>query len=321
MKIACIDPFDNKIVQIIRNNLPSDWSLALAESQSDESKIAVLADADVCFLMAAPLTQKLLEHADKLRFVQKLGAGLDRIDLDVCKKRKIRVAKLFAGNSVPVAEHTLMLMLSASRQLVWLDQQTRLGAWDKESVRGVNQQLSGKTVGIIGFGAIGRQVSQLLSGFGVRKLYFDPMRASAGDESEHKIEYQDLDNLIEQSDLISLHIPLLESTRGIIDATRISKMKKNAILVNCARGGLVDEQALYEALENRRIFAAGIDAFPQEPPGDSLLLKSRFVTVTPHCAGATVDNFDAVAKRAVANTQKVFRSEILPIGDEEILWS
>jgi len=320
MIIGCIDPFDPKILEMIRGHLPDGWKLIHAQGESKSEKIAALSEADVCFLMAAPLTEELMRAAPKLSFIQKLGAGLDRIDLDYCRERRIRVAKLFAGNSVPVAEHTLMLMLAATRRLVWLDQATRAGKWNKEAVRASNQHLCGKTVGIIGFGAIGRQVSRLLSGFGVRQLYFDPIRADKEMEQDFQVSYLPLDELLSCSDIITLHLPLLESTRLLIDSKKLGLMKSTSVVINCARGGLIDEQALFEALETRRIFAAGIDAFSQEPPLDSPLIESRYVTVTPHCAGATIDNFESVVRRAVENTQVVLEGGLLPVGDEEVLW-
>ena len=321
MIVGCIDPFDPKILEMIRGHLPDGWKLIHAQGESKSEKIAALSEADVCFLMAAPLTNELMRAAPKLSFIQKLGAGLDRIDLDYCRERRIRVAKLFAGNSVPVAEHTLMLMLAASRRLVWLDQATRAGDWNKEEVRASNQHLHGKTIGILGFGAIGRQVSRLLSGFGVQQLYFDPVRADTETEKNFQVSYSTLDELLISSDILTLHMPLLESTRSLIDSEKLGLMKSTSIVINCARGGLIDEMALFEALEGRQIFGAGIDAFSQEPPLDSLLLKSRYVTVTPHCAGATIDNFESIVRRAVENTKTVFEGGPLPVGDEEILWS
>jgi phosphoglycerate dehydrogenase-like enzyme len=319
MIIGCIDPFDQKILRMISDHLPDGWSMIHAESESSPDKFSALAEADVCFLMAAPMPKEMIQAAPKLRFIQKLGAGLDRIDLDYCRERKIRVAKLFAGNSIPVAEHTLMLMLAASRRLVWLDQQTRVGEWNKEEVRASNQHLCGKTVGIVGFGAIGRQVSRLLSGFEVKQLYFDTIRADREAEQDFQVSYSPLDELLARSDVITLHLPLLESTRSLIDAKRLGLMKPTSILINCARGGLIDEQALFDALEDRKIFGAGIDAFSQEPPRDSPLLKSRYVTITPHCAGATIDNFESIVRRAIQNTQTVLDGGPLPVGDEEIL--
>ncbi|MDC3058594.1 2-hydroxyacid dehydrogenase [Litorivicinus sp.] len=320
MIVGCIDPFEYKILQIIRDHLPDGWQLVQAQGESISDKFRALAEAEVCFLMAAPLPKEMIEAAPKLCFIQKLGAGLDRIDLDYCRERRIRVAKLFAGNSVPVAEHTLMLMLAASRRLVWLDQATRAGEWNKEEVRASNQHLRGKTIGILGFGAIGRQVSRLLSGFGVQQLYYDPVRADTETEQDFQVSYSPLDELLTRSDILTLHMPLLESTRSLIDSKRLGLMKPTSIVINCARGGLIDERALFEALESRQIFGAGIDAFSQEPPLDSPLLKSRYVAVTPHCAGATIDNFESIVRRAVENTQTVLEGGPLPVGDEEILW-
>jgi phosphoglycerate dehydrogenase-like enzyme len=209
----------------------------------------------------------------------------------------------------------VMLMLAAYRRLPILDRDTRSGRWDKEACRGINRHLNGKTVGIVGFGAIGRTVARLLSGFGVDILYFDPIRAPAAVETELKAAYLDLDALLARADVVSLHLPLAKETANLIDARRIALMKPGALLVNCARGGLVDEAALVEALKAGHLFGAAIDAFAQEPPLGSPLLELEETVVTPHAAGATLDNFASIVRRAVENAKAYLAGQDLPPGD------
>jgi phosphoglycerate dehydrogenase-like enzyme len=313
--IAILDPFHPKIIETIRSAIPADWRLSIAEGPDFSEQAAAIRDADMVFVMATPMPRKLLQEAPKLRFIQKLGAGVDRIDTAFCTENNIAVARLHAGNAIPVAEHTMMLILSAYRHLPMLDRQTRAGEWGKEGVRGINKQVHGKTVGLVGFGAIGRQLAKLLSGFGVDLAYYDPMRAPEAVEAEFKARYLPLDDLIAQADIISLHLPLMPETAGLINEERIAAMKPHALIVNCARGGLVDETALAKALSERRIFGAALDAFSKEPPVGSPLLNLENTVVTPHCAGATIDNFASIAERATANAKRFLAGEPLPAGD------
>ena len=313
--VAILDPLHPRIIDTIRDRLPAGWTLSIAAGGSPEQQKAAIAPADLAFVMAAPMPRPLLEAAGRLRFIQKLGAGVDRIDTGYCAERDIAVARLHAGNAIPVAEHTLLLILAACRQLPRLDRRTREGAWGKEEARGVNRQVHGKTVGLIGFGAIGRQVARLLSGFDADLAYFDPVRADAATETALGVRYLALDDLLARADIVSLHLPLLPETAGLLDAARLRSMKRGAILVNCARGGLVDEEALAEALAAGHLFAAAIDAFAQEPPAGNPLLAMDATVVTPHCAGATIDNFASIADRAVANARRFLAGEALPPGD------
>ncbi|MBM9592989.1 2-hydroxyacid dehydrogenase [Roseitranquillus sediminis] len=313
--IAVIDPFHPRITETIRNALPEGWSLSVTKGPSEDERAAALAEAEVAVVMATPMPRSLLERAPRLRFIQKLGAGVDRIDTRCCEERRVGLARLHAGNAIPVAEHTLLLMLAACRNLPRLDAQTRAGRWDKEEVRGENRHLHGKTVGIVGFGAIGRQVARLLSGFGVEIVYYDPVRAEEVDEAALKARYLPLDDLVAEADVVTLHLPLMPQTANMISAERIQRMKPGALLVNAARGGLVDEAALADALRSGHLFGAALDAFSEEPPAGNPLLGIENTVVTPHCAGATIDNFASVAARGVENVRRFLDGEPLPQGD------
>ena len=295
--------------------MPSNWSVRFIEENSLAARAAVLRDADIAFVMAAPVPKELLAEARRLRFIQKLGAGVDRIDLDACRKQGIGLARLHAGNSVPVAEHTILLMLATYRQLPQIDRRTRAGAWNKEDARGEHRHLHGKIVGLVGFGAIGKEVAKRLRGFEVKILYYDPVRASRDVEQSLAVDYADLDPLVRSADIISLHLPLTPQTAGLINTERIRAMKSGAVLINCARGGLGDEAALAVALKEGRLFGAGIDAFANEPPVGSELLELDNTVVTSHLAGATLDNFSGVIARAVENAKAVLCGEALPETD------
>ena len=157
--VAILDKFHPHIKTAIAAAVPANWTALFIEESTLAARAAVLRDADIAFVMAAPMPKELLAEARRLRFIQKLGAGVDRIDLDVCRSRGIGVARLHAGNSIPVAEHTVLLMLAIYRQLPQIDRRTRAGAWNKEDARGMHRQLQDKTVGLVGFGAIGKEVA------------------------------------------------------------------------------------------------------------------------------------------------------------------
>ena len=315
LTVAVLDDFHARIVETIEAALPDSWLLRRAASKRPQDQADALAEAEIAFVMAAPMPADLLRSAGRLRFIQKLGAGVDRIDTDYCAAQGIAVARLQAGNAIPVAEHTLMLILSAYRRLPILDWQTRAGNWDKEESRGINRQIHGKRVGIVGFGAIGRTLAKLLSGFDAEIVYYDPVRAPEDVERALNARFLSLDELIPTADIVSLHLPLTKETAGLMDARRVAAMKSGALLVNCARGGLIDEAALVQALEQEHLFGAALDAFSQEPPLGSPLLQLQNTVVTPHAAGATLDNFAQIAARAVANAERFLAGESLPSGD------
>jgi phosphoglycerate dehydrogenase-like enzyme len=313
--VAVLDTFHPHIKAAIEAAVPANWAVRFAAENALAARAAVLRDADVAFVMAAPMPKELLAEARRLRFIQKLGAGVDRIDLDVCRKQGIAVARLHAGNSIPVAEHTILLMLATYRQLPQIDRRTRSGIWSKEDARGMHRQLQHKTVGLVGFGAIGKEVAKRLRGFEVAILYYDPVRAPSDVEQNLDVKFADLDELVRSADIVSLHLPLLPQTAGIINAERIRAMKSGAVLINCARGGLVDEVALAGALKDGQLFGAGIDAFSTEPPVGSPLLELENTVVTSHLAGATLDNFSGIISRAVENARAVLRGDALPETD------
>jgi D-3-phosphoglycerate dehydrogenase len=313
--VAVLDTFHPQIKAAIQAAVPTEWTVRFVQENSVEARLTLIRDADIVFVMAAPISKEMLAEARRLRFIQKLGVGVDRIDLDFCRVQGIGVARLHAGNSIPVAEHTILLMLATYRQLPQIDRRTRAGNWSKEDARGTHRSLQHKKVGLVGFGAIGKEVARRLRAFEVKLLYYDPMRAEAEVEQGLGVTYLDLDALVREADIVSLHLPLLPQTANIMNAQRIAAMKPGAVLINCARGGLVDEAALAEALKTERLFGAGIDAFAREPPVGSPLLELDNTVVTPHLAGATLDNFTTVVARSVTNAKAVLRGEPLPTND------
>ncbi len=315
VRVALLDRFQPAIEARLEAALPEGWVLQKMETDAFPDRAAAVAEADVAFVMGGAMPAALIEGAGRLKFVQKLGAGVDNIDLAACRAAGVAVARLAAGNAIPVAEHTLMLMLACCRRLIEVDRQTRKGEWVKEDGRAKNRHMLGKTVGIIGLGAIGRALAELLQGFGVEIVYSDPVDPPPDLAKRLKVRPVPLEDLLRDADIVTLHCPLQADTANILSAERIALMKPDAILINCARGGLVDEAALERALAEGRLMAAGLDVFATEPPGAHPLFGREDVIVTSHLAGATLDNFANVARRAVENARGYLASGALPGGD------
>ncbi len=310
-----LEPLHPRIERFVRDEVPRDWRLNFVREKGFEAQRAGVRDAELLFLIGSAVPAKLIDAAPRLRFVQKLGAGVDNIDLAACARRGIGVAKASGGNAIPVAEHTVMLMLAALRRLPLVDRATRAGAWPKEEARGIHRQIHGRRVGIVGLGAIGGAVARLLQGFGAELVFTDPDPKAVAAGRAQGLRDLPLDELLASSDIVTLHVPLQADTRDLIDARRIAAMKPGAVLVNCARGGLVDEAALLAALNEGRLMGAGLDVFAIEPPMGTSLLASDAVVVTPHLAGATFDNFVNVLRHGIANALAFLEKRPLPPGD------
>lgn len=245
---------------------------------------------------------------------------MDKIDLAAARARGIPVAITAGANAVPVAEFTLLLMLAVLRRLPRREQQLRAGEWQRarSEARAQAHQLRGKTVGLIGLGAIARGVARRLRAFDAEVRYFDVRRLAPEDEQRLGVANRDLDELIREVDILSLRVPLLDSTRRLLSRERHASLKPGAIVVNTARGELIDEQALAEALESGRLADAGIDVFGQEPPpADHPLLRVQAsgLVLAPHLAGSTFDNVANVAHHVFANVGRVLAGEPLAAQD------
>lgn len=315
VRLAFLDAVDPRIRDEIGSLLPPGWQLSCALSNSRQDRHAAAADADVAMIIGTGIDADLLADAPNLRFVQKLGAGVDNVDADACRRRNVGVGRLQAGNAHQVAEHTLLLMLAALRRLPYFDRRTRMGSWLRTEGRATQRQLAGKTVGIIGLGAIGREVARRLSGFDVDIVYYDIVRPDDDVEAALAVRFCTFEDLLACADVVSLHVPLTAETHNMLDARRIALLKPGATIVNCARGGLIDEAALHSALERNAVFAAGLDTFDVEPLMSSPLFARDDVVLTPHLAGATLENFVNVFERGLRNIDLFLAGEKLPTGE------
>lgn len=280
----------------------------------DETDLPAMRDelrnADVLLHVLAPVTAELLAAGPGLRLVQKIGVGINTIDVAAAKARGIAVANMPGTNSQAVAEHTLALMLAALRRVTYLDVACRAGeGWQllPETFDSTGE-LSGRTVGFAGYGAIPRRLTGALVALGAQVIYY------ARDKVSHEAAtyVPSLNALLEQADIVSLHIPLTPDTRHLLNAKTMGTMKHGAVLINTARGELVDERALFDALSAGRIRAAGIDVFELEPAAaDSPLLSLPNVVATPHIAWLTPETLERSISVIIENCRRLRDGEPL----------
>ena len=304
-KVLLTNYYTGKPYSIIREILPDGFELCLLEDQSEKSLLENVGDAD--YILAGGrrrITRDVLDHAGKLKMIQRSGVGLDALDLEAIKEKQIPLYVNQGVNSQSAAEHTLMLMLACLRRLTVINDNTKRGVWKKQEQGVRTFELRGKTVGVIGMGNIAIALVGLLKPFGVRILYHNLVRSPVSFETENNMTFVDTDTLLAESDIVTVHCALTEQTRCLINADAFGKMKNGAILINTARGQIVDVNALAEALVSGKLAYAGIDAHVQEPiPEDYPLKTVENVILTPHIAGVTADSFRAMMHDAFRNIE------------------
>lgn len=268
-----------------------------------------MADAEVLLHVLEPVTAGVIAAAPRLQLIQKIGVGVNTIDLEAARARGVAVANMPGTNTQAVAEMTLCLMLAALRRVTYLDPLTRRGRGWMPDLAAVDDlgEISGKTVGFVGFGAVPSRLAPALRALGARVVYTERERRDGGDA-----ELVELDELLGTADIISLHVPATPQTQGLVNREAIGRMKPGALLINTARGDLVDQGALIEALQSGRLRAAGLDVFSHEPiDRDDALLSLENVVVTPHLAWLTQETLDRSLAVAIENCQRLRRSEPL----------
>ncbi len=266
------------------------------ETLGAEELSGLLEDVEVYVVGNAQVPRRVIEQSPRLRLISKYGVGVDNIDLAAAAERGVQVTNAPGANAVAVAEMTMGLLIALSRALKDLESSLRQGGW--RLVPG--HELCGRTLGIVGLGNIGKQVATRARAFGMRVLSNDIVEYPEFCR-QHEITPVALDRLLEESSLVTLHVPLTRLTRHMIGATELARMQRGAILVHTARGGVVDEAALYRSLAEKHLAAAGIDVFEEEPLGSSPLRSLQNVILTPHVAGITYQAAERIADRTWEN--------------------
>ena len=273
---------------------------AVAVGTLDEDELARTLPEYDAIIVRSPtkLTADLIAAGSNLKFIGRAGVGVDNIDVDAATARGIVVMNAPRGNIVSTAEHTVAMIMAVVRRVAEADRSLRAGRWERSALKGI--ELDGKTLGVIGLGRVGREVARRLQAFGMKVRAVDPYvtREAAG---ELGVELVDMDALLGESHVITIHVPLGAETRSIIGADEIAKMREGVFLVNCARGGIVDEDAVVAGLESGRIAGVAFDVFASEPPGDHRLFSHARSVFTPHLGAATTDAQIRVAVDAARN--------------------
>ena len=306
-KVLCLTSPSLPLGDLARERLPSGWSIVvLHRSDDDSEKVEAVGDADFIFSCSHSVGEDLLRAGKKVKLVQLASAGWDRIDVRLAGELGIPVANNGGANAISVAEFALTLIMATYRNLRRGDRAVRDDDWYAGDLLG--QELFGKTVGIVGAGRIGSMLARMLRGFETTTLYTDVMRSENIEEAgARRVE---LDELMSTSDVVTLHVPLMPSTQGLIGARELALMKPTAILVNTCRGQVVDEAAVLDTLTQRRIYGAGLDVFEEEPtPSGNPLLELDNVTVGPHMAGRTGESFPRRVAFSFENMERVWAGQ------------
>jgi phosphoglycerate dehydrogenase-like enzyme len=300
------------ILAQVQHMKPAGFMLQMLPPTASAVEIgAAIRDSE--YLLGFPrfLPDDAYMDAKRLKLLQVLSAGYDYVNIAGARKARIPICSNGGANSVAVAEHALMLMLAVYRKLVTFHQNVAGGQWHQGIPRTVDiYEMEGKTVGLVGLGNIGRQVARRVRAFDAQVIYYDTFRLSPQEEGKLGVQYASLNTLLETADIVSLHVPLNESTRHMIDAQALGRMKPTAIVINTCRGEVIDERALIEALQHGQILAAGLDTQAKEPPDpNNPLLTLPHVTLTPHSAGPTVDSYRKRFQNGYANIERVARGQ------------
>lgn len=269
-----------------------------------------LKNADCFFVTTFPVPADVIDQAPNLRLIQRTGVGVDHVDVAHAKKKGIQVSIAKGFNATSVAELAVLDMLALYRRLVILDVLGKKGEWHTWTYRHDSFELLGKTVGVIGGGAIGQELIKRVKPFETRVIYYDVNRLPPERERELQCEYASFDDLIRQSDIITIHAPLLDGTRNMIGKEQFAAMKPRAILINTARTQIVDYQALLDALRSGKLWGAAVDVFENDDPLFGIDQGLNLI-VTPHIGAATYDNYERVYAFCLENVHRMDRGEPL----------
>ena len=308
MKVLCHYAASRDFERRFADLSPNGVELAICPVEDLERYHRLIIDTDVLWHVLLPLSAEMIEAGTSLRLIQKIGIGVNTIDLDAARRRGIPVCNMPGTNTQAVAEAALLLMLGALRRAAEVDRTTRAGnGWALQTaLQDDCGEVAGRTVGLVGFGAVAQRLAPVLTAMGARVLYVSrtPKPKAVGERAP-------LDRLLSESDIVSLHLPITPETEHLIDAAAIGRMKPGAVIVNTARGGLIDETELVAALRDGRIAAAGLDVYEAEPaPATNPLFAMDNVIVAPHLAWLTRETIERSLAVALENCRR------LAAGDE-----
>lgn len=306
MKILVTDKIAERGLELLRGE---GWQVEAVSSKDPGAIRRALGDATAWLLRSGTkVTPELLEAAPRLKVVGRAGSGVDNIDLEAATRRGVLVMNTPGGNAVSVAEHTLALLLALTRRVPAADQSTRAGEWRKSEFSGF--ELKGKTLGLVGLGRIGQEVARRAQAFEMQVLAHDPYVAAAL-ARDLGVELAPLEEVLGRSDFLSLHLTLTPETHQLLNRERLARCRRGVRIVNTARGELLDEAALAEALQSGQVAGAALDVFATEPPGNSPLLTLPGVIATPHIAGSTTEAQEEVGWRIAQQVRDYLKDGVV----------
>ena len=294
------------VMEIARSLTPPGFELVVADIGTPEFYEAA-PTVEFYLGLARQMGGEFFRSATKLRLVQLLSAGYDHVDIEAARKAKVPVSNNGGANAIAVAEHTIMLMLAVYKRIVRFHNDVVAGKWRASNPNDSRvYELAGKTLGIVGLGNIGKKVARRAAAFDMKIQYYDIARLNEDQEDALGARFALFEELLRSSDVLSLHVPLTDGTRRMMGAREFALMKDSAILINTCRGPVVDEAALHQALTTRQIAGAGLDVMVQEPPSaDHPLFRLDNITITPHLAGPTWENWAKAFRNGFDNIQRV----------------
>ncbi len=299
-------PLPSTIMDLAHAMLPPGYDLIVADRKAPEFD-RTLPEAELWMGFARGLDETFFKASKRLKLVQLISAGYDMVDMAAARRAGIPVCNNGGSNSVAVAEHAVMLILAVLKRLVWHHGNVNAGKW---RVGGFDHlplhELEGKTVGIVGLGRIGKKVARRLHGFDARVQYYDIARLTEDEEDALGVRFVLFEELLRTSDIVTLHVPLTDTTRGLMSTREFATMKPGAVFINTCRGPVVDEPALQKALTSGHLAGAGLDVMVEEPPAPNHpLFDLENVIITPHMAGPTWENWPKAFRNGFDNIQRV----------------
>ena len=308
-KVAIIEKIHQDGLDLLKNN--PNYDFKIIEDTSEQNLIKELPNFEACTLRVSKLNKKIMSNCKNLKVISRHGVGYDNVDLAYIKEKNISLLITATANAVAVAEHVVYMMLSISKSITRYDNEVRIGNFKKNASSIITLELFNKEILIVGFGRIGQSLIKRCKGFDMNVKVYDPFVDKEIIEKFGGKKIENLDDGLQKCDYLSLHVPLNEKTRNLINYSKIKSMKKNAILINTARGGIVDEEDLNRALNENIIFGAGLDVFEEEPVNkNNPLLSNKKVILSPHSATFTNECKSRMSIEATKNIIDFFDNKI-----------
>tara|TARA_B100000767_G_C19697713_1_gene506955 strand:- start:363 stop:1319 length:957 start_codon:yes stop_codon:yes gene_type:complete len=308
-KIAIIEEIHEEGLKLFDKN--PNFSYEIIKDTSEDNLIKLLPNFNGCSLRVSKLTGKILSVCKDLKIISRHGVGYDNVDLDYIKKNNITLTITATANATAVSEHVMYMILVLSKAKLTYDNEVRTGAFKKNMKTIKTFELMDKEILIAGFGRIGKSLIKKCIGFDMRVKVYDPFLDEDTINKFGGIKANSIDDAVKSADFISIHMPLNDKTNNLINYDLIKKMKKNCIIINTARGGIINEADLNKSLDEKLIFGAGLDVFEKEPPDlDNLLLKNKKVIMSPHTSALTDECKVRMAKETVKNIIDFFENKL-----------